>query len=123
MIQNALGQSEFPNMTATGGTLYGMTVIASESVPAEGGSPAGNRIILVKPSEILVADEGGVLLDVSREASVQMNTTPDNPATASTVMVSFWQNNLVGLRAERFINWVRRRSEAVVVIEGAIYVG
>jgi len=29
----------------------------------------------------------------------------------------------VGLRAERFINWVRRRTEAVVVIEGAIYTG
>jgi HK97 family phage major capsid protein/HK97 family phage prohead protease len=123
LMQNALGQSEFPNMTATGGSLAGFTVVASESIPAEGGSPAGNRIILLKPSEILLADDGGVALDVSREASVQMNTSPDDPATASTVFVNFWQNNLVGLRAERFINWLRRRTEAVVVIEGAVYTG
>lgn len=123
MIQNALGQPEYPGITATGGNLFGLPVIVSENVPAEGGSPAGNRIILLKPSEILVADEGGVVIDVSREASVQMNTTPDDPATASTVMVSAFQNNLVFIRAERFINWLRRRTQAVVVIEGAVYVG
>jgi HK97 family phage major capsid protein len=123
MIMNAFGQPEFPGLTATGGTLFGLPVIASENVPAEGGSPAGNRIVLLKPGEILLADDGGIMLDVSREASVQMNTTPDNPATASTVMVSLWQNNLVGLRAERFINWVKRRTEAAVIIEGAVYTG
>lgn len=123
MIQNALGQPEYPGITATGGNLFGLPVIVSENIPAEGGSPAGNRIVLLKPSEILVADEGGVVIDVSREASVQMNTTPDNPATASTVMVSAWQNNLVFIRAERYLNWLRRRTEAVVVIEGAVYVG
>jgi HK97 family phage major capsid protein/HK97 family phage prohead protease len=123
MIQNALGQSEYPGITANGGTLFGLPVIVSENIPAEGGSPAGNRIILLKPSEILVADEGGVVIDVSREASVQMNTTPDDPASASTVMVSAWQNNLVFIRAERYLNWLRRRTAAVVVIEGAVYVG
>ena len=90
MMQNALGQPEHPGMTMTGGTLFGIPVIASENVPAEGGSPSGNRIILVKASEILYADDGGVTVDVSREASVQMNSTPDDPATASTVMVSLW---------------------------------
>jgi HK97 family phage major capsid protein len=123
MIQNALGQPEYPGITAMGGTLLGLPVITSESVNAEGGSPAGNRIVLVKQSEILLADDGGVTLDVSREASLQMNSTPDDPATASTVMVSLWQNNMVGLRAERYINWLRRRAEAVGIIEGAIYVG
>jgi HK97 family phage major capsid protein/HK97 family phage prohead protease len=123
MIMNAFGQSEFPGLSASGGTLFGMPVITSENVPAEGGSPAGNRIVLIKPSEILLADEGGIMIDVSREASVQMNTTPDDPASASTVLTNFWQNNLVGIRAERFINWLKRRTEAAVIIEGAIYTG
>jgi HK97 family phage major capsid protein len=123
MIQNALGQPEYPGITAQGGTLMGLPVITSESVNAEGGSPAGNRIVLLKANEILLADDGGVTVDVSREATVQMNSTPDDPATASTVLMSFWQNNLVGLRAERYINWLRRRAEAVGIIEGAIYVG
>jgi hypothetical protein len=68
-----------------------------------------------------MADDGGVNIDVSREASVQMDSAPDNPPTASTVLVSFWQNNLVGIRAERFINWRRRRDAAVAFIQGARY--
>jgi len=123
LMQNALGQPEFSGMSMTGGTLLGFPVIASEAVPAEGGSPAGSRIIFVLPKEIFVADDGGVAIDVSREASVQLNSAPDNPVTASTVMVSLWQNNLVGLRAERFINWKRRRNGSVGIIEGAIYTG
>ncbi len=123
LMQTSLGNPEFPGITMTGGTFMGLPVVASEAVPAEGGSPAGNRIILVLPREILLADEGGVMIDVSREASLQMDSAPDNPATASTVMVSLWQNNLVGLRAERFINWVRRRTAAVGMIEGAVYTG
>jgi len=121
LMQNALGQPSFPTITATGGTLLGRPVITSEAVPLDGGSPNGGRIILVKPSEILFADDGGVTIDVSREASVQMNSTPDNPETASTVFVNLWQNNLVGLRAERFINWVKRRAEAVGYINDANY--
>jgi HK97 family phage major capsid protein len=123
MIVNAFGQPEFPGLGAAGGTLFGLPVITSENIPAEGGSPAGERIVLLKPSEILLADAGGIMVDVSREASVQMNTTPDDPADASTVNVSFWQNNLVGIRAERYINWLKRRSQAAVVIEGAVYTG
>jgi len=123
MIQNALGQAEYPGIAAMGGTLLGLPVITSESVNAEGGSPAGGRIVLVKASEILVADDGGIAIDVSRETSLQMNSAPDDPATASTVFVSMWQNNMVALRAERYINWLRRRAEAVAVLEGAVYVG
>jgi HK97 family phage major capsid protein/HK97 family phage prohead protease len=123
MIVNAFGQPEFPGLTATGGTLFGLPVVTSENVPAEGGSPAGNRIVLLKPGEILMADNGGIMIDVSREASVQMNSTPDDPATASTVYTSFWQNNLVGIRAERLINWLKRRTAAAVIIEGALYTG
>jgi hypothetical protein len=51
-----------------------------------------------------------VTLDVSREASVQMDSAP---ATPPTPLVSFWQQNLVGLRAERFINWKRAANDAV----------
>jgi HK97 family phage major capsid protein len=123
MILNSFGQPQFPNITSTGGTLFGFPVVTSENIPAEGGSPAGKRIVLLKAGEILLADDGGVVIDSSREASVQMNTTPDNPATASTVLISLWQNNLVGVKVERFINWLKRRTHASVVIEGALYTG
>jgi hypothetical protein len=61
-----------------------------------------------------------VTLDISREASLQMvdtSETKDNPTT----QVSLWQHNLVGLRAERFITWKRRRTGAVGYIADVSY--
>lgn len=118
MLQNPLGQPEFPGLGATGGTLMGLPVVVSESVPSD---TAGALLVLVKQSEILLADDGGVSIDVSREASLQMNSTPDNPTTASTVFTSLWQNNLVGIRAERWVTWAKRRPQAVAMITGANY--
>jgi HK97 family phage major capsid protein len=118
MMMNPLGQPEFPGIGATGGTLIGLPVIVSETVPTDS---SGTIMVLVKQSEILLADEGGVTIDVSREASVQMNSSPDNPTTASTVLTSLWQNNLVGIRAERMITWKKRRPQAVAYISGANY--
>lgn len=118
MMMNPLGQPEFPSIGATGGTLLGLNVIVSETVPSDS---SGSIIVLAKQSEILLADEGGVTVDVSREASVQMNSTPDDPATASTVLTSLWANNLLGIRAERMITWRKRRPQAVAYISGANY--
>ncbi|QHJ82375.1 MAG: hypothetical protein [Bacteriophage sp.] len=118
MMLNPLGQPEFPGLGAEGGSFMGLPVLVSEVVPSDS---SGSIIVLVKQSEILLADEGGVTVDVSREASLQMNSTPDNPATASTVMTSLWQNNLLGIRAERMITWRKRRPQAVAYISGANY--
>jgi hypothetical protein len=49
-----------------------------------------------------------VQIDVSREATLQMDSAPDSPPTASTVMYSLFQNNGVAIRAERYINWAKR---------------
>lgn len=117
-IQNPLGQAEFPNLSADGGSYKGMPVLVSDAVPVD---TDGSLVILAKASEIMLADDGGVALDASREASVQMNSTPDATSDASTVMISLWQRNMVALRAERWINWKLRRAEAVQYISGANY--
>ena len=44
-----------------------------------------------------------------------MDSAPMSPADATTVYVSLLQNNLVGLRAERFVNWKRGNAKAVQV--------
>jgi HK97 family phage major capsid protein/HK97 family phage prohead protease len=122
LMRNSLGQPEFPGVTIDGGTLNGIPIVASENVPGTGGSPTdGSLIVLLKPPEILLADDGQVSIDASREASVQMDGAPDSPPTASTVSMSLWQNNMVGIRAERYINWVKRRSTAVGFIQYAKY--
>ena len=128
LMLNPLGQQEFPGMTATGtGTLLGLPVIISENIPGQAAVtgppaiPAGSRIILVKASEILLADDGQTMLDVSSEASLQMDSAPTDPPAAATVFVSLWQMNMIGIRAERYINWGKRRAGAVQYITGTAY--
>jgi HK97 family phage major capsid protein len=129
LMVNPLGQPEFPGLAmngTSGGTFFGLPVILSENIPANPGSGdpatgAGGRILLVKASEILLADDGQVVLDASREASLQMDSAPTNPPTASTVLVSLFQMNMIALRAERYINWAKRRAGAVQFIDSARY--
>ena len=102
---NPLGQPLFPGLSATGGAALGIPVYTSQSL--------GNNVILVDARGILFADDGGVNIDVSREATIQMDSAPDDPVVDATVLTSFWQQNLVGLRAERFINWARGRDASV----------
>jgi HK97 family phage major capsid protein len=113
MLRDAMGNRMFPNVGPTGGSAEGITIITSNT--------AGTNVIALQPSAVLYADDGGVMIDVSREASVQMDSAPASPADATTVLVSLWQNNLVGLRAERWINWKRGRDAAVQLVTGASY--
>jgi HK97 family phage major capsid protein len=122
LMINALGQPFYPTVTAEGGTLLGYPVVASENIPSVGGSPAdGTPIIFAVAREIMLADDGQVVIDASNQASVQMDSAPDSPPTASTSLVSLWQMNMTGLRAERWINWLKRRAQAVQYIDNAAY--
>lgn len=105
MMVNPLGQAEFPGISMTGGSLNGMPVIVSEYVPA-------GVVALINASDIYLADDGDVSVDMSREASLQMDSAPTiNSATPTGAsLVSLWQTNSVGFRAERTINWARRRT-------------
>lgn len=122
LMLNALGQPFYPNMTGQGGTLLGYPYIASENLPASGGSPdSGFPLIFAKASEIMLADDGQTVIDASNQASLQLDTTPDSPPTGSSPLVSLWQMNMTGIRAERWINWAKRRATAVSYIAGANY--
>jgi HK97 family phage major capsid protein len=111
MLTNPLGQAPTGfNVSPTGGTLLGYPVIVSSSVDA-------GTIVIFKPSEIFLADDGRVTLDASNQATLDMDG--GSPATAT---FSLWQNNCVGIRAERWITWLKRRATGVVaVIDTASY--
>lgn len=107
------GSPAFPGIGIGGGSYKGVNFVTSQA--------ANGNVIAVQPSLILFADDGGVTIDASREASLQMDSAPTSPADATTVLVSLWQHNLVGLRAERFINWKRANANAVRYLTGAAY--
>lgn len=110
---NLDGSPLFPGIGLDGGTYRGLNFVTSQA--------AGANVIALQPALILYADEGGVTIDLSREASLQMDSAPDSPATATTVYVSLWQTNSVGLRAERFVNWNKANPNAVKYLTAAAY--
>jgi HK97 family phage major capsid protein len=111
LMFNALGQPEFPTLSMNGGTLQGIPVVVSQHASIGGNS----LVILVNASDILLADDGGVTVDVSREASITMSSDPVADA-ATAAVVSMWQANSLALRAERYVNWAKRRSGAAQYI-------
>jgi HK97 family phage major capsid protein len=124
LMRNALGQKEFPDISMTGGKFEGLPVIVSEYVNLAG-SPGNQIVVLVNANDIYIADDGQVVIDVSREASLEMSDAPTNSvgegsplAPHATSLVSLWQTNSIGIRAERFVNWQRRREAAVQYLTG-----
>lgn len=120
MMRNSLGQQEFPALGRNGGTLEGFPVLTTNHI---GTDSAGSYIVMVNASDIWLGDEGGVMVDMSREASLEMADDPSGTSVTPTgaSLVSLWQTNSVGFRAERIINWARRRTEAVQWIDAVAY--
>jgi HK97 family phage major capsid protein len=86
-------------------SLFGIPLILSTTSPAQ--------ITLVDAAQILYSDDGAIELDVSEQAALQMDDAPDNPAVATTVMVSLYQQNLWGVRAMKYLAYLRAQSGSV----------
>jgi HK97 family phage major capsid protein/HK97 family phage prohead protease len=110
---NLDGSPQFPGVGLNGGSYRGLNIVTSNT--------AGTNVVALQPGLILYADDGGVTIDASREASLQMDSAPMSPADATTVYVSLFQNNMVALRAERFVNWKRASAYAVTYLTAAAW--
>ncbi len=121
LMKNALGQREYPEIHMKGGMFYGLPVIASNYIDT-------NTVALINAEDVYLGDEGGVTVDMSREASLQMvdgdSITQDSIGTADpieTSVVSMWQTDSVAFKAVRTINYLRRRVSAVAWISGVTW--
>lgn len=124
LMQNALGQSEYPGISIKGGTWQGLPVVVSRYAAISGSPQFGNMIVLINPREIFLADDGQVTISISNEASIQMLDNPTNQSTGSTVattMVSMFQTNSEAIKAVRYVNWAKRRASAAAFIQSANY--
>jgi HK97 family phage prohead protease len=117
-LTNPLGQPEFAAMSFTGGTLFGYPVIVSDYVPAA-------IVVLVNASDIYLADDGEVSVDSSTEASLEMTDAPTGSSITPTAtsLVSMYQTNSIAVRAERVLNWARRRTQSVAYLTSADWGG
>ena len=118
LMRNALGQNAFPSMSAEGGTLEGRRVYQGHNVGT-------GDLILMSPMDIWKIGNGGVTVEVSREASIEQDDTPtgasDAPTGVSTKVVSMFQSESTAFKVVRSINWQKRRTGAVQYIGNATY--
>ncbi|MHA6690310.1 phage major capsid protein [Devosia sp. A449] len=116
MMTNVMGDLEFTDLDLDGGTFFKRPVIVSDYVPA-------GLIIFASAEDIFLADEGQATIDTSREASLSMDDAPTMNSTTPTPaqLVSLWQTNSVGIRAERYISWQKRRPQAVSYLSGVTW--
>ena len=131
LMLNPLGQPEFPGITMNGGTLFGLPVIVSEYVPNDYDADAagtdyvaGSMVALVNASDIYMADEGGIEVKMSQEASLEMADNPTGVSGATPTaaqLVSMFQTNSVAFLAERTLNWSKRRPGAVAALVGVAW--
>jgi hypothetical protein len=111
LMRGSTGALSFPNLTIRGGDISGITVTPSDALTDS---------IVILDAQQVAADASVVVLDNSRQASLQLDDAPTDGATNVT---SLWQSNLVGLRAERWWGSELLRSNGAVVIADADYGG
>lgn len=120
LLVNALGQTEFPGLNASGGTLLGDPVFTGDNVTS------GNWILL-KPSDIWKIGDGGVDISMSDSATIEQNDAPqgagDTPTAASATLISLWQEDSIGFKVVRRINYAKRRTSAVAYVQDGEYGG
>ena len=80
-------------------SLLGLPVVTSQAV--------GDKIVLVKASELLVAQDGGVDVSYSDQATL----------TDGSTVHSLWQENKAAIRVEKYITWAKRRPIAAAYIQ------
>lgn len=116
LMQNPLGQTEFPGLGMTGGMFMGMPTIVSDYAPA-------GTVVLVNAQDIYFADEGGFEVKMSTEASLEMDSAPAHDSTTPTPaqLVSMFQTNSTAFLAERHLNWSKRRPGAVQLLTGVAW--
>lgn len=113
-LRGSGGAAAYAGMSARGGALLGVPVIVTSALP-DFGSPQEGYIGLVDAAGVALADDNEAAISFSEHAALEMQDAPSGGAQA---LVSLWQNSLVALRAERIINWVRRRGDAATFISG-----
>ncbi|PVZ89986.1 phage major capsid protein [Serratia sp. S1B] len=95
VLRDALGKKYFEGMNING-------LKELLTLPVEISGACIDKIVLVIPSQILLADDGAVDFAISSEASINTGTDAD------PTWVSLYQSDLIAIRGERFIRWKPR---------------
>jgi HK97 family phage major capsid protein len=109
------GGAAFPTATVDGGSIAGIPIVICDEATT-------GEIILVDASQVAAGSEG-LAFDTSTQANIQLADPADSPPTASTLVQSLWDMNLVAIKVERYIGAKVLRSDCVAKITGVGYTG
>jgi hypothetical protein len=111
---SSIGSPAFPELTINGGPIFGgVWAIASDSIPS------GTALMFA--GDALAGNSEAIVLDGSEQAVVMMDTSPDSPPIAASVMLSLWQTDHRALRAERYFAFTITRASGVASLSGVAY--
>ena len=99
MLRDALGKKYFEGMNING-------TKELVTLPVEISAACVDKIALVLPGQILLADDDSMDFAISTEATINMGTD------VAPNWVNLYENNLMAIRAERFIRWKPRGKAA-----------
>lgn len=118
LMVNPLGQSDFPTLNASGGSLLGDNVVTGDNVTA-------GHLILLKASDIYKIGDTGVEVSISKEATIEQDSVPqgasDTPTAASATLMSMFQTESTAIKIVHAINFAKRRATAVAYVDNANY--
>jgi hypothetical protein len=119
VLYTETGAGAFPevrlNGGVDGGNIGGAQILVSDGV-------ASGTVLVVDAAQI-AAGSDTVVLSSANQATLQMDTTPDSPPTASTAYVNLWQMNWRALRAERWFGAAKLSTTGVVAITSVNWTG
>lgn len=117
LLRTSGGALAYPTLSEATPRLIGAEVLTSAAA-RHAGSPGAGFIALMDADQILLADSGRSEIDLTDAASIQMTNTPGAGAQS---LVSLWQENLVAIKALRWVRWARRRDGAVGYISNVSF--
>ena len=112
LLATADGELAFPDLDVTGGTLAGITFTTSDALT--------NSIVVADASQ-LATNAGAIEVRQSEQATLQMDSAPDNPTAATSIMRSLFQSDQVAVLVERTFAAAKLRANAAAQITGANY--
>ena len=125
LMETSLGNRRFPDLSMTGGTMFGLPVFTTTLATISGSPQYSNIIVLIFPMEVFLADDGMAEVQASDQVSIQLLNNPTNQstgATAPTTVVSMFQTESIAIKAVRDVNWTKARTSACAWIQAAAYV-
>lgn len=113
--QALAGGDLFPDLTITGGSIWGVPVMGTDAL--------GEGEAVAMDAAMIAGEAGDIDIDVSTEATLQMfdNPTGNSVTPTATALISLFQTNSVAIRATADFGAERLADNAVAKLEGAAW--